>query len=353
MHTAIAIESHIDHIDEEALLRYPHDILDLVGGLLNVTDKGYVTLAHMSIKDYLLTSKVRDGQATSNFSLSADHSNAVLFRCCMAYISFAHFREGPSRSSEDYFLRVKKFPLFRHAAISWPYYYRAATPSEDLRVIAMRLFEEGNRSLFTSWVQCINADNPFCWDFYPRHATSLYYAATFGLTNIVEGLIRLRVNLDLPGSRYGGTALHGAVYRLHTPVVKLLLEAGADINKADFLKVTPLHTAATLGDIDLIKLLLHFSADTKATDNVGESPLEWAIQSGQIQNLNILQGIPANDNCRVQVNQTTLWKASNATIPYFPDTLHKHRSGMESSIVFRVVIGTDVLIEEDLPCFSS
>ncbi|OTA91063.1 hypothetical protein M434DRAFT_22639 [Hypoxylon sp. CO27-5] len=327
--TAIAIESSIDHLDEESLLRSPHDILDLVGGLVNVTSQGHVTLAHMSVKDYLLSTRIRDSQVTSYFALSADDSSSTLFQCCMTYISFADFKEGPAISSDSYLQRLRKFPLLRHAAISWPYYYRAATPSDNLTAAAMQFFDNENRKLFMSWVQTINADNPFSWDFYPRHATALYYAATFGLTNIVGGFIKANVELDLPGSRYGGTALHGAVYRLHVPVVQLLLDAGADVNKADFLNVSPLHTAATLGNIGLIESLLRFSANIKAVDDMGESPLDWALKAGQAETLS----------------------ASSDTIRYFPE-FHRRRSGMESSIVLKVEIGTDVLTEQELPNFS-
>ncbi|KAI2464587.1 hypothetical protein F4781DRAFT_66341 [Annulohypoxylon bovei var. microspora] len=352
IHTAIAIELHMDHLDEESLLRSPHDILDLVGGLVNVTNQNHVTLAHMSVKDYLLSPWIRDSQVTSGFALCAEEAYAILFRCCMAYISFSDFKGGPSTTSEDYLERVRRFPLLKHAAISWSYYYRAATPSEDLNAATMQLFQRENHNLFMSWVQIINADNPFYWDFYPRHATSLYYASTFGLTSIVEELIRLDTDLNPPGSRYGGTALHGAVYRLHTPVVKILLEAGADVNKADFLKVSPLHTAATLDDIELVQLLLCFSADAKAVDDMGETPIDWALKSGQTKTFNILRGVQVSSEGHIGKAQSTdVWKASSNTIPYFPD-FHKHRSGMESSIVLRVEIGTRVLKEEETHGFS-
>ncbi|KAI1454806.1 ankyrin [Annulohypoxylon moriforme] len=356
IHTAIAIEPQMSHLDEESLLRSPHDILDLVGGLVNVTNQGHITLAHMSVKDYLLSSWIRDSKVTNCFALSTEDAYATLFQYCIAYISFDNFKKGPSTTSEDYVERVKNHPLLRHAAISWPYYYRAATPSEDLNSAVMQLFQKENHKLFMSWVQVINADNPFSWDFYPRHATSLYYASTFGLTNIVEELIRLGTDLDLPGSRYGGTALHGAVYRLHTPIVKLLLEAGADVNKADFLKVSPLHTAATLDDIELIQLLLRYSANIKAIDDMGESPIDWALKSGQTKTLSVLQGVQLSSESQIEKSRSTdsidIWKASSATIPYFPD-FHKYRSGMESSIVLRVEIGTNVIKEEeDAPDFS-
>ncbi|KAI2617477.1 hypothetical protein GGR54DRAFT_208663 [Hypoxylon sp. NC1633] len=350
---AIAIDPDLDHLDEESLLRSAYDILDLVGGLISVTAQGYVTLAHMSVKDYLLSSRIRENQSTKYIALSAEESNAILFRCCMAYISFAPFKKGPSITSEEYLARLDKFPLLRHAAISWSYYYKLAPKRDDLTGAVMRFYDaEANHKLFMSWVQAINADDPFSWDFYPRHATSLYYAASFGLTDIVAELIRSGVALDPAGSRFGGTALHGAAYRSHTPIVKLLLEAGADVNKADFDKITPLHSAATLGDIELAKLLLQYAADVHAGDLVGETPLDWAREAGQMQTLCLLQGATvAEQRSAGSGSPDTVWKASSATIPYFSD-VHRRRSGIDSSIVVKVEIGTDVVAQEESPCFS-
>ncbi len=66
-----------------------------------------------------------------------------------------------------------------------------------------------------SWVQDLNADYSFKYNLYPQHATSLYYAASFCLDHIVNALIENGAVLDAPGSRFGGTALHGAVLRCH------------------------------------------------------------------------------------------------------------------------------------------
>ncbi|RYP51266.1 hypothetical protein DL768_003363 [Monosporascus sp. mg162] len=195
----------------------------------------------------------------------------------------------------------------------------------------------------------INADNPFSWDFYPRHATDLYYAATFGLADVVKTLIDSNTPLDLPGSRYGGTALHGAVYRLRLPVVRLLLKAGADINRPDFLGVSPLHTAATLGSLDLVKLMLRYSADATALDGMGETPVDWAEKSGQLNISECLQGSAALYETAAEDPQSdTFWRASKMTIPYFPD-FHRRRSGVECSVILKVQIGTRTITEEELP----
>lgn len=275
LHTAIAIETDMDYLDEESLLHDPSDILSLVSGLIAITDKGYVTIAHMSVKDYLLSPKTRSSQVTSSFALTAKGSNALLCQYCLAYVSFAHFRQGPSKTSEDFLEREEKHPLLRHAALSWPYYYRLAIRNEDLTTSAMQFFSEGgDRKLFMSWVQAINADSLSYWNFYPRHATGLYYAATFGLTDVVDQLIKSGANLNAPGSRYGGTPLHGAVWRNHVPAAKLLLEAGADVDKLDTHRMSPLHLAGVTNNDRMTKLLLSFSANTEITDFKGRKPLE-------------------------------------------------------------------------------
>ncbi len=351
LHTAVAIDLSLDFLDEESLLRHPREILTLGSGLLSVTEKGHVSLVHLSIKSYLTSTKIQQSKTTSFFALSSDESTTLLFRLCMKYISYGDFSKGPCRSAQEYIDRLQKYPFLNHAARTWPYYYRRSTPSEILHDTAINFFSEENRGVFMSWVQAINADTPFSWHFYPHHATSLYYAATFGLTHIVRHLVDIGVDLNAPGSRYWGTALHGAVYRMHTPIVKLLLEAGADVNKADSLQVTPLHTAATLGDIELIRLLLHFSANTGATDGMGESPIDWASKCGQMSTRDLLLG----EDCGTDDRATTaahmgdnVWEASDSTIPYFPD-FHGLRSGLESSIILRVEVGGQILTEEDNP----
>jgi len=190
-----------------------------------------------------------------------------------------------------------------------------------------------------SWVQILNADYAWKWSIFPHFATPLYYAATFGLSGTVDSIIKTGVDLDAPGSRYGGTALHGAAYRQHPLAVKILLNAGADPNKADFNKVTPLHTAATLQNLEIVDMLLKHGAQIDALDNANESPLDWAQKSGHTKAHQMLLGITSNldPNSNTPTSQTGIWRESNETIPYFPDFYAK-RSGLEGSIILTVEI---------------
>jgi ankyrin repeat protein len=106
-----------------------------------------------------------------------------------------------------------------------------------------------------SWAQLINADCPFKWNVYPRYAIPLYYASSFGITSAVQHLLS-STDLNAPGSRFGGTALHAATIRNHIPIMELLLAAGADPCQGDFNLVISLHSAASQGNMATIEVLI-------------------------------------------------------------------------------------------------
>jgi hypothetical protein len=332
----VAIEPGLESIDDEMRLSSTEDILSLCSSLVNVTDKGHVQLAHRSVKDFLLSAKISGDATISIFHLPPEHVNHELAMTCLTYLCLKDFNDGPCHSAEAYATRLQQLLFTKHAAIGWAYYARAAKMSPDLEVKIMDFFGDRRRSNFMSWVQVLNADYNFKWDLYPPHATSLYYAASFGLYHAVQSIINDGTQLDAPGSRFGGTALHGAVLRCHVPVMKLLLEAGADPNRADFNRVTPLHTAVVGGDFQVIGLLLHYGASKNATDGLGETPLTWAERAGQWKSRDLLLGMAAEGAPTTVPEpfrpESRVWKRSPT---YFPN-FYGRRSGIDSSVVISV-----------------
>jgi hypothetical protein len=300
LHEAIAIEPGLDHLDEESLLSSSREILSLCGSLLSVSDQGHVRLAHLSVKEYLLSSQICHNISVSKFAMAPANANYELAVNCLTYLSFKDLDNGPSPNYDDYVDRLRRHPLLKHAARGWSYYLRASNLTPKLLDLVFDFFSPGSRKTFMSWVQVLNANYNLWWDFYPRHATSLYYAASFGLTETVEALINNGADLDAPGSRFGGTALHGAVIRDHLPAMKLLLEAGADPNRADHYRVTPLHTAVAYGNLDVISVLLKFGASKEAADGIGETPYHWAVKAGQSESQNLLLGLTPTKTDNIQ-----------------------------------------------------
>ena len=190
LHTAAAVELSLDELDDEACLNSSEDILYMCGSLVSVSEQGHIRLAHLSVRDYLLSSEIRQSNSVSAFALTPLEANHELALNCLTYLSFGDLGSGPSPSSDDYADRLARHPLLKHAATAWPYYVRASNSSLHLEELILKFFSPQCREIFMSWVQVLNADFNFKWDLYPRHATSLYYASSFGLTKIVDALIR-------------------------------------------------------------------------------------------------------------------------------------------------------------------
>ena len=87
------------------------------------------------------------------------------------------------------------------------------------------------------------------------------------------------------------TPLLEAAQNSHYDVVKLLINSGADPNKADSGGFTPLHRAARSGCKDIIQLLLNSGADPNKADNYGQTPLHWAAGHGHKDIVQLLHSV--------------------------------------------------------------
>ncbi|KAH7323578.1 hypothetical protein BKA65DRAFT_71178 [Rhexocercosporidium sp. MPI-PUGE-AT-0058] len=280
LHEALAIEPGLDHIDEESQLSSEMDILDMCGSLVTVTASEDVVLAHLSVKDYLLSSTIKSGQG-SEFSLSSQEANAECAKLCLAYLNFTEFRTGPASGSSEFEARLLQYPFINYASFRWASYVRNCPQSSEVEALVVKFFSPSSRPQFMSWLQLICSEIKFLrkdeykanvkkqklgWNHFPPQATSLYYAASFGLESIVKALLGQGHEIDAPGGRLGATAFHAAVLRGHIKVMELLYQNGADPNKADIIKKTPLHSAVDTGDAEVVRYLLDIGADTGVLD---------------------------------------------------------------------------------------
>ncbi|MCJ1263937.1 hypothetical protein MMC22_003808 [Lobaria immixta] len=216
-------------LDESKRLTDPKDVLNICGSLLNLSGQfGHVTLAHHSVKSYLISDIKGDA---SYFRLSALDAHRNLAIKCLAYLSLEEFSSGPCETESGIMDRYQRYPFLGYASLRWaPHTQRLEELGESLwGILKHFLFSgEAGRGNFSSWVQLLIPGS--------KRVTStppLYYAASFGLTTVVRYLLEAGVDVEIHGGRGSATPINIASFRGHEDVVKLLLRYGADPHAQD------------------------------------------------------------------------------------------------------------------------
>ncbi|EPB80909.1 ankyrin repeat protein [Ancylostoma ceylanicum] len=111
--------------------------------------------------------------------------------------------------------------------------------------------------------------------------TPLHVAAQFGATPVVGYLIARGQSVDAPDESRITPAMWAAAKCPHVDPLQLLITLGADVNKADAAyHNTPLHWAATNGNVTAVNTLLKADCDLSATNRDNETALDIAVRRG-------------------------------------------------------------------------
>jgi ankyrin repeat protein len=113
-----------------------------------------------------------------------------------------------------------------------------------------------------------------------RPAT-LAEAVVFRDRTAVENFLALGVDPNEPEPD-GTTPLMRAVQLELPEIARLLIDASADVKKANYYGVTPLYVAARAGDATATQMLLAAGADANATLPAGETVLMTAAKTGNV-----------------------------------------------------------------------
>ena len=137
-------------------------------------------------------------------------------------------------------------------------------------------------------------------------------AVKSGNTLEVKKLLRTHVEVD---SREGdgSTALHWAVTTDNLALAELLIAAHANVNAETRLAaLTPLHLACQMGGAPMIDLLIQHGALINKPNSLGTTPLMMAAASGSVPAVTTLLNYGADVNLREHVHeQTALMFAAN------------------------------------------
>lgn len=145
-------------------------------------------------------------------------------------------------------------------------------------------------------------------------ANLLCNAAFNGKVDSVKWLLGRGENANFTFTDTGENALHYTICKTsemeeRVEIVKLLIDAGIDVNKKTvagkptlcfmrdaWLKgETPLHRAAAFGNTTIIKMLLDAGADPSMKDANGDTPISWGswyVRDADVLRLLIYEGVP-------------------------------------------------------------
>ena len=125
--------------------------------------------------------------------------------------------------------------------------------------------------------------------------SALWAAAFDGKVEVIRVLLANGAGIDaavaVPGpdeEPVEVTALHVAAANGHLPAVRVLKEAGADVNYAGSDGMTPLMVAAVGGHADMVKYLLDSGADAKRKNKKGQTAAELAKKKGNKEIVKLL-----------------------------------------------------------------
>jgi ankyrin repeat protein len=128
----------------------------------------------------------------------------------------------------------------------------------------------------------------------------------------------------------GSTALHTALLGGKNDIIKILLEAGANVNNILMHGRTPLHLPAASGNISVMTLLLQYGADPHQRDDSGNSAIEIARRYGHVAAVEILRPSLGSEGKSFQPQVPCIFTEANLSSIH-PITI-PHRSSFEAQL---------------------
>lgn len=272
----------------------PGEIIAILGSLVQV-DKGCVELAHLSVKEYLISD--RAAKISPFFSLEYNIAHHFIAQSCLVCL-VAYARSA--RKHTD-----KRDSLLGYAAKTWNDHLKM----QDSDSLGRELILLQDDQLRRSWTRVYDPSKRI--PLIGSLPSALYYASLLGLEKCVRALLRVGSDDDSHTViAYLEPAFLAAIYSGHAKTAQVLIEAGADVNQSSQGR-TPLFFAIGSGSRETVQTLLDAGADAKFEGESGWTVLHEACVSSRsdaviAEMVNVLIGAGADVNSRRDEDRTPL-----------------------------------------------
>jgi len=300
--------------DQDDVLAAPLEASDICDSLVTIsTDKAeggsmpgqeIVTLAHHSIREYLVSDRIKESSA-SQYSLREIECQVAIAKGCLGYLN-----QIPRPASDDV-LRTSALALY--AAKFWAHHLqRTGDEMKEVSRLAMSLLSSNNPA-YLMWLRLHDPDDPSRRPDFSIQLESvaepLYYGALMGFVWIVESLMEQGADVNADGGKFG-TALQAASAKGHQSIVEILIKAGADINAWGGKHGNALHSALAESHVGVVKLLVEAGADVNTPGGEYTSALQAASHKGHEAVIEILVNAGAEIDAPGEKYGTPLQAAS-------------------------------------------
>ncbi|KAK6824073.1 hypothetical protein RU639_005027 [Aspergillus parasiticus] len=236
-----------------------------------------------SIKQYLQSPEIQTS-TEKHLAIAEPTSHTTIAKDSLTYL--LQFTEPYTTTPS----KIKSSYLLSYATNYWAVHARLAHPETNPELTTLILRFLGSGTAYLNWAAFLDGYAPFSGtdgSSLIRHPHQIYYAASFGLTNVATELLDTGSPVDSRGP--SGSALAAAALAGHLDTVKVLVDSGADVNLAGPFG-TPLVLAAGRGFVDIVRFLMERGADVEARGEWSETPLVEARKNGFEDVVGVLLG---------------------------------------------------------------
>ena len=270
----------------------PEDaVLSACSSLITIIDdqgSKIVQFSHFSVKEFMTSDRLQTSEVGDlcDYHVTLDSAHLLLARACVAVL--LQLDENVDKE------QFETFPLVWYAAEHWDDHTKFENVESQIEDALEHLFNPMKPHLRACiWMYDVEKKhNRFTGSRThhppPLEATSLYYAASLGFSELSKRLLTTHAE-DVNAKCYDNrTPLFVACRKGYVDVARLLLDHGADMNAQTISEMMPLHVASSNGHLEVAQLLLERGAALNVQTKRKDTPLCLASEFGHLEVVRLL-----------------------------------------------------------------